>query len=451
MTLRKRSHTQVPIWIKLRHLPVELWTLDGLSTVASGVGRSLYPDAITRAGTRLDYARVCVLIDFSSILPKHLIILAPDEDGGEHPCRVDIEYEWVSKNVCIVERWGIRLLNVLPRRRLLGLWSPCLSKSHSPQLKPGCQLSVWTLPRSKLCRGVLTGLLPWMIVPGRQPLRWTPMIRAGSWNVRGLNHRDHQTAVRDLISEFRLLFVGLLETRVAAQHVSQVQEAVLQHWKWFNAPNESGNRIWLTWDDSEINVVILEVHEQCIHSRVCMKCTLDACLITVVYGSNDVANRRGLWGNLVSIMETVDDVSWMVMGDFNTVLDYSEVCGASGDIGTAMEEFRSCVVDMGLLPVPLQGAVFTWHNCSIGPRSLWKSLDRMLANDSWFTHWPDSVCLSSTPRTSDHSPLILRGHAMHRSGRLFRFDNFLAAVPGFLDVVNNVWWHTIVGGNVCGH
>ncbi|KAL0444891.1 UNVERIFIED_CONTAM: hypothetical protein Slati_2211800 [Sesamum latifolium] len=153
------------------------------------------------------------------------------------------------------------------------------------------------------------------------------MIRAASWNVRGLNRRDHQTAVRDLISEFSLLFVGLVDTRVAAQHVSRVQEAVLQHWKWFNAPNEAGNRIWLTWDDSEIDVVILEVHEQCIHSRVCMKRTLDACLITVVY--------------------------------------------------------------------------------------------RMLANDSWLARWPESVCLSSTPRTSDHSPLILRGHAMHRSGVYF--------------------------------
>ncbi|KAL0444889.1 UNVERIFIED_CONTAM: hypothetical protein Slati_2211600 [Sesamum latifolium] len=150
MTLRKRSHTQVPIWIKLRHLPVELWTPDGLSTVASGVVRPLYPDVITKAGTRLDYARVCVLIDFSSTLPKHLIILAPDEDGGEHPCCVDIDMNGCRKNVWIVERWGIRLLNVLPGRKLLGLRSPCLSKSHSPRLKPWRQLSVWTLPRSRL-------------------------------------------------------------------------------------------------------------------------------------------------------------------------------------------------------------------------------------------------------------------------------------------------------------
>ncbi|KAL2223555.1 UNVERIFIED_CONTAM: hypothetical protein Sindi_3101100 [Sesamum indicum] len=59
MAMRKLKHTQVPVWIRLRHLPVELWTVEGLSTVASGIGRPLYPDAITRACTRLDFARVC--------------------------------------------------------------------------------------------------------------------------------------------------------------------------------------------------------------------------------------------------------------------------------------------------------------------------------------------------------------------------------------------------------
>ncbi|KAL2246407.1 UNVERIFIED_CONTAM: hypothetical protein Sindi_2908900 [Sesamum indicum] len=74
MVLRKLKHTQVPVWIKLRHLPVELWTEEGLSTVASGVGKPLYPDAITRACTRLDFARVCIMLDITSTLSKHIII-----------------------------------------------------------------------------------------------------------------------------------------------------------------------------------------------------------------------------------------------------------------------------------------------------------------------------------------------------------------------------------------
>ncbi|KAL0302138.1 UNVERIFIED_CONTAM: hypothetical protein Scaly_3041700 [Sesamum calycinum] len=95
MVLRKHKHTQVPVWIRLRHLPVEFWTDEGLSTVASGVGRPLYQDTITRACTRLDFARVCVMLDISSTLPKHLIIMMPKEDGTEVSCKVEVEYEWV--------------------------------------------------------------------------------------------------------------------------------------------------------------------------------------------------------------------------------------------------------------------------------------------------------------------------------------------------------------------
>ncbi|KAL0423234.1 UNVERIFIED_CONTAM: hypothetical protein Sradi_0858200 [Sesamum radiatum] len=95
MVLRKLKHTEVPVWIKLRHLPMELWTTDGLSTVASGIGRSLYPDAITRACTRLDFARVCVMLNVNSKLPKDIVIMMPNELGGESACKVDVEYEWL--------------------------------------------------------------------------------------------------------------------------------------------------------------------------------------------------------------------------------------------------------------------------------------------------------------------------------------------------------------------
>ncbi|KAL0395054.1 UNVERIFIED_CONTAM: hypothetical protein Slati_4471600 [Sesamum latifolium] len=57
MALRKHKHTEVPILIKLRHLPVEYWTNEGLSIVASVIGKPLYPDAITKACTRLNFAR----------------------------------------------------------------------------------------------------------------------------------------------------------------------------------------------------------------------------------------------------------------------------------------------------------------------------------------------------------------------------------------------------------
>ncbi|KAL0342674.1 UNVERIFIED_CONTAM: hypothetical protein Scaly_1930000 [Sesamum calycinum] len=97
MVLRKLKHTEVPVWIKLRHLPMELWTMDGLSTVASGIGRAL-PDAITQACTRLDFARVCVMLNVSSKLPKHIVIMMPNEHRGESACKPAVSI-YVRKNV----------------------------------------------------------------------------------------------------------------------------------------------------------------------------------------------------------------------------------------------------------------------------------------------------------------------------------------------------------------
>ncbi|KAL0285349.1 UNVERIFIED_CONTAM: hypothetical protein Sangu_2783100 [Sesamum angustifolium] len=77
---------------------------EGLSTVASGVGTPLYTDSITKDCSRLDFARVCVLIDFNSALPKHLVVISPVlRNGKEDPKRIDVEYEWLPqrcKNCC---------------------------------------------------------------------------------------------------------------------------------------------------------------------------------------------------------------------------------------------------------------------------------------------------------------------------------------------------------------
>ncbi|KAK4381207.1 hypothetical protein Sango_2990800 [Sesamum angolense] len=76
MSLRRQKHTQIPVWIRLRHLPMEYWTDEGFSTVASGIGTSLYTDGITKDCSRLDYAWVCVMLDFNSELPKHLVVIS---------------------------------------------------------------------------------------------------------------------------------------------------------------------------------------------------------------------------------------------------------------------------------------------------------------------------------------------------------------------------------------
>ncbi|KAL0293622.1 UNVERIFIED_CONTAM: hypothetical protein Sradi_6926800 [Sesamum radiatum] len=87
-------------------------------------------------------------------------------------------------------------------------------------------------------------------------------------------------------------------------------------------------------------------------------------------------------------------------GDFNTVLDSSEVCGLSGDIRGLRTSF--------VVPARYRAhtrayawRAFTWHNCSRDARSLWKRLDR--------------------------------------------FDNYLARTTEFIPSVCSIWRHHIVG------
>ncbi|KAL0423233.1 UNVERIFIED_CONTAM: Retrovirus-related Pol polyprotein from type-2 retrotransposable element R2DM [Sesamum radiatum] len=167
-------------------------------------------------------------------------------------------------------------------------------------------------------------------------------------------------------------------------------------------------------------------------------------LTTVVYGANDVSSRRELWQGLTDMAVTVD-LPWLVGGDFNAVLDMSDVSGASGDIRVAMTEFNDCILQTGLISLPMQGERFSWHNCSTDGRSLWKRLDLMFVNDVWMEQWPNLFYTCLTPRTSDHSPLVLKGDSRDVQVSMFRFDNYLALSPGFLASVHNVWQHPIIG------
>ncbi|KAK4384580.1 hypothetical protein Sango_3046400 [Sesamum angolense] len=172
------------------------------------------------------------------------------------------------------------------------------------------------------------------------------MLNAAVWNVRGLNRRDHQIAVRELAMNSRLHFLGLLETRVTLPNAARVQNA------------------------------IMDIVVQFVHCRIFILSSHIYVLVTVSYAANDVGSRQELCQALCNISGSIGDEPWLVGGDFNAVRDLSEVCGTSGDIRLAMNEFNDCILNIGLIALPMRGERFTWHNCSDDGRSLWKRLDR---------------------------------------------------------------------------
>ncbi|KAL0444980.1 UNVERIFIED_CONTAM: hypothetical protein Slati_2220700 [Sesamum latifolium] len=369
MMLRKLQHTQVPVWIKLRHLPVELWTTEGLSTVDSGIGKPLYPDAITRACTRLDFARVCVMLDICLKLPKHIVIMVPSEDGSESACKVDVEYEWLPPkcNACMTLGHSTKECPPKkPRQPPVSVYvqKPVVGPRESVTAPP--TQTPWEQGRREE-RPVASGT------------RSVECEKTAVWNVRGLNHKDHQVSVTNLASEHRLHFMGLLKTRVSVGNVARVQRGLLPRWNC-------------------AQFVHCDVYIRYLHVNV---------FITIAYGVNDVVGQRLLWAELGRISRTVCDVPWLVGGDFNTVVDESEVCGQSRDIRGAAEEFQECLRDTGLITLPMQGSGFPGA-------------------------WPNTFYVSLNARTSDHSPFVLRGDDAGQKVSMFRFDNYLTLSSEFI-------------------
>ncbi|KAL0314996.1 UNVERIFIED_CONTAM: hypothetical protein Scaly_2556900 [Sesamum calycinum] len=156
------------------------------------------------------------------------------------------------------------------------------------------------------------------------------MIKVAAWNVRGLNGIDHQRAVENLVREHGIQFLGLIETRVNVANVQRIRSKFLS-WSWFEDYNGPAGRIWIAWCNLEIDVDILWVDNQIIHCQAMNKRTHTKCLISVLYGDCDLIPRRNLWATLHNLADNISEEPWLVLGDFNAVIDDSEVNGRAAD------------------------------------------------------------------------------------------------------------------------
>ncbi|KAL0402264.1 UNVERIFIED_CONTAM: hypothetical protein Slati_4256300 [Sesamum latifolium] len=177
---------------------------------------------------------------------------------------------------------------------------------------------------------------------------------------------------------------------------ARIQSSICNRFSWFSDYGGSGDRIWLAWDARELKVEILESHQQLLHCKVEILSLHTICLISVVYGANEMVSRRALWERISHYSVVSGETPWMLFGDFNVVLDSSKVMGASAELTQAFDDFQQCLLEAGLITLPMTGAPFSWHHRSDGPRSLWKRLDRVLVNDFWLVKWPSQFYHSTT-------------------------------------------------------
>ncbi|XP_030540728.2 uncharacterized protein LOC115748390 [Rhodamnia argentea] len=122
LKLKKPANDTLPVWIRMRDIPLSLWSPQGISRIASAIGNPLYVDVQTEQMKRLSFARVCIEIKASR--PRVQVIKLRWDD---ELITIGVEYEWnpLSCDACGI--FG---------HKLGATGYPCASEHGPPNDKP---------------------------------------------------------------------------------------------------------------------------------------------------------------------------------------------------------------------------------------------------------------------------------------------------------------------------
>nr|GEZ04694.1 hypothetical protein [Tanacetum cinerariifolium] len=113
--------TKVPVWVKLYNVLVLAYSVDGLSLIATQIGKPIMLDAFTssmcvEAWGRISFARALIEIDARSVLKKEVIMAIPEDVGNGHIMEViRVEYEWKPPHCVECQSFGHNL-NSCPKQ-----------------------------------------------------------------------------------------------------------------------------------------------------------------------------------------------------------------------------------------------------------------------------------------------------------------------------------------------
>lgn len=220
---------------------------------------------------------------------------------------------------------------------------------------------------------------------------------------------------------------------------------------WFSEDNYGFSplgKIWIVWHPSLIvNVVFKSLQMIC--AEVSWPSHPTKIFISVIYASNDVDEREGLWLELTSLVTDLDLNSkpWLILGDFNQIrepLEHSNPPTLNMDRKT--REFNQCLSDIEVDDFNFRGTKFTWWNKRKNS-PVAKKLDRCLVNDDWYFCFPSSVAFFGSPEFSDHSVVsVSLEPARAKLKRPFPY-NYLSLNPEFLVMICLNWFSFNVTGS----
>ncbi|KAF9620903.1 hypothetical protein IFM89_015300 [Coptis chinensis] len=260
---------------------------------------------------------------------------------------------------------------------------------------------------------------------------------------RGIANDKSQNRLSKLINKWDPDIVGIAEPMISPDDFSKAYLQSLGMSSCFFS-NNSLNRvpnIWLFWKTTVDTPNLLCCSNQQITVEV------DGVLLSIIHAHCSYVNRRQLWMDLHQF--SLMNLPWLILGDFNAYLSYSDKQGGHRPSTAAMSDFRDFIGSNHLMEAPCKGFHFSWWNKQVGRLKILGKLDRMFFNILWSSKYPGWNYKVCNRLCSGHSPIVGRSVDIPRPKNVpFKFFNMWCSHPSFRDTVKAIWDVPLAGHSI---
>ncbi|XP_074288696.1 uncharacterized protein LOC141613853 [Silene latifolia] len=405
VNLLKEDVKVVHAWVILHGLPLKFCG-KCLPSIAGLVGKYVKKDVATEEKTRLGFARTMVELTVGQKFPGS--VKFKDEHGKI--VMIKVEYEW-KRSICTKYK-GMGHEDMLNA-----------TVSSSGKKVTTTPNNVQTIQPQETYKA-----------PDDSPIQ----------SAKGSEKfNDHQMVVVENGNP-----PIQSKTKINAGNVSNISQNLFDGWcVTTNCHTHKGGRVWLIWQPSLFDILILQYNPQLIHVKVTVLAFEQTFYLTMIYAFNAGAERAELW-NWLNYFALQCPGPWALAVDFNTVIHPDERMGGHTK-QEDMEEFLNCLGNCGMVDILATGAFFTRNNKQDVEHRKHSRLDRFLINQEWLDMFPNMAAHIHPEGLLDHTPCVICNmHLNNGKARSFKYFNMWSSASAFLPTVQEVWKRPVIGTKI---